>query len=57
MKILTLLCGSLFLLTATTAQSYKPKAGFVPDSATAIKIAEAVLTPVYSEEKIVAIQR
>lgn len=54
MKILTALCGSLFLLTATSAQSYRPKAGFVPDSATAIKIAEAVLTPVYSEDKIVA---
>jgi hypothetical protein len=54
MRILTLLCGCLILLTATIAQSYRPKAGFVPDSATAIKIAEAVLIPVYSEEKIVA---
>lgn len=32
--------------------SYKPQGGFVPDAATAIHIAEAVLTPVYGEEKI-----
>jgi len=49
MKTLTILCGSLFLLTATTGQGYKPKSGFIPDSTTATKIAEAVLTPVYGE--------
>jgi hypothetical protein len=54
MKILAILCGSLFVMTATTAQSYRPKSGFVPDSTTAIKIAEAVLAPVYGEDKIVA---
>jgi hypothetical protein len=54
MKILTILCGSLFLLMTATGQSYKPKSGFVPDSTTAIKIAEAVLAPVYGEKKIVA---
>jgi NTF2 fold immunity protein len=42
----------LLLLTAAHAQSYAPKEGFVPDSATAIKIAEAVLIPVYGKEKI-----
>ncbi len=54
MKTLTILCGSLFLLTATTGQGYKPKSGFIPDSTTATKIAEAVLTPVYGEKNIVA---
>lgn len=31
---------------------YKPKAGYVPDKATAIRIAEAVLIPVYGEKQI-----
>jgi NTF2 fold immunity protein len=35
-------------------QSYVPKGGFVPDPATAVKIAEAVLIPVYGQEKIEA---
>lgn len=30
----------------------KPKNGFVPDKTTAIKIAEAVLIPIYGKEKI-----
>jgi hypothetical protein len=34
------------------AQSYAPKEGFVPDSTTAVKIAEAVLIPVYGKEKV-----
>jgi hypothetical protein len=34
------------------AQSFAPRDGFVPDSATAVKIAEAVLVPVYGREKI-----
>lgn len=32
--------------------SYKPKAGYVPNSETAIKVAEAVLIPVYGEKEI-----
>src|SRR6266566_8069820 len=31
---------------------YKPGAGYVPDSETAVKIAEAVLIPVYGEKKV-----
>src|SRR5215469_10540523 len=31
-----------------------PARGYVPDAATAVKIAEAVLIPVYGEEKIVS---
>jgi hypothetical protein len=32
--------------------SYKPKEGYVPDAITAIKIAEAVLIPIYGEKQI-----
>jgi len=32
--------------------SFKPKDGFVPDAKTAVKIAEAVLVPVYGEKQI-----
>ncbi|MBZ5507634.1 MAG: YbbC/YhhH family protein [Acidobacteriia bacterium] len=30
--------------------SYQPKAGFVPNAETAVKVAEAVLIPVYGEK-------
>jgi hypothetical protein len=40
------------LLAAANAQSYAPKDGFVPDSTTAVTIAEAVLVPVYGKEKV-----
>jgi len=33
-------------------QGYKPDAGFVPDAGTAVKIGEAVLIPVYGQQKI-----
>jgi hypothetical protein len=33
-------------------QGYKPHSGFVPDSSTAVKIAEAVLIPVYGQKLI-----
>jgi len=39
-------------LLAAQAQSNAPTDGFVPDSTTAVKIAEAVLTPVYGQEKV-----
>jgi len=35
-----------------TAAGYKPKAGFVPDSKTAVAVAEAVLIPVYGKEQV-----
>src|ERR1700722_14026305 len=38
----------------TVGQSIKPKDGFVPDSTTAVRIAEAVLAPVYGEKQIEA---
>jgi len=32
--------------------NYKPKEGYVPDEITAVKIAEAVLVPIYGEDVI-----
>jgi hypothetical protein len=42
--------GVLFLVSAQA--QYVPKSGFVPDANTAIKIAEAVLIPVYGEKHV-----
>ena len=36
------------------ADSFHPKAGFVPDRDTAIAVAEAVLTPIYGRDKVQA---
>lgn len=55
MRIHAVLFSILLLTVATfgqTAASYKPPSGFVPDSRTAIAIAEAVLIPVYGKEHI-----
>ena len=44
-------------VTVASSQShsgYKPKDGFVPDQKTAIAVAEAVLAPIYGEQKVVA---
>jgi NTF2 fold immunity protein len=43
---------AILLLGVAQAQSNAPKDGFVPDSTTAVKIAEAVLIPVYGKEKV-----
>jgi NTF2 fold immunity protein of polymorphic toxin system component len=45
-----LLCA--VLCVSGFGQGYKPKSGFVPDSTTAVKIAEAVLIPVYGPKQI-----
>jgi hypothetical protein len=46
-------CFFYFLLVGVgLGQSYKPKPGYVPDSSTAVRIAEAVLIPVYGEKQI-----
>ena len=53
---------ALSLLSAALAaqqpdpQSYKPPRGFVPDSATAVRIAVAVWIPIYGESHIMAEQ-
>jgi hypothetical protein len=36
--------------------SVRPKEGFVPNAETAVKVGEAVLMPVYGEEKIIGEQ-
>jgi len=43
---------SVALLASAFGQGYKPKSGYVPDSRTAVKIAEAVLVPVYGEKQV-----
>jgi hypothetical protein len=51
MRITTVLF-CLFLAAASFGQDAIPKQGYVPDSATALKVAEAVLIPVYGQAKI-----
>lgn len=52
MKILISNCALVLAVTLGLPQNYVPNSGFVPDAKTAIKIAEAVLVPVYGETKI-----
>lgn len=33
-------------------RGYRPAEGFIPDKATAVRVAEAVLTPIYGEKQI-----
>ena len=40
------------MCTVVFAQDYRPPDGYVPDKETAVKIAEAVLTPIYSKKLI-----
>jgi hypothetical protein len=51
MRVIATMC-CLLLSASAFGQGYTPKKGFVPDSSTAIKIAEAVLIPVYGEKQI-----
>jgi hypothetical protein len=50
MRICTVLGFSLLIVTLARGQGYRPKEGYVPDSTTAVKIAEAVLVPVYGKK-------
>jgi hypothetical protein len=52
MKIWTILACAVLLASDLAGQGYKPASGYVPDSKTAAKIAEAVLAPVYGEKQI-----
>ncbi len=56
-KLLYLICICLFIVSIAigyTSQkhSYVPPKGFVPDEQTAMRIAEAIWSPIYGEEKI-----
>jgi NTF2 fold immunity protein len=44
------LCAVLF--ASAFGKGYKPELGYVPDSKTAVRIAEAVLIPVYGEKQV-----
>jgi hypothetical protein len=46
------LCFWAVQLDGQAPHRYRPKKGFVPDAETAVKIAEAVLVPVYGEQDI-----
>jgi NTF2 fold immunity protein len=52
MRIRTALGFSLSIVTLALGQNFLPKEGYVPDSTTAVKIAEAVLVPVYGKKQI-----
>jgi hypothetical protein len=52
MKPWAILACTVLLALELAGQGYKPASGYVPDSKTAVKIAEAVLTPVYGEKQI-----
>jgi hypothetical protein len=46
------MAGCLALALDASPTGFIPKNGYVPDEATAIKIAEAVLIPIYGREQI-----
>ena len=50
-SLATLSCAFVFVAFAF-GQGYKPPSGYVPDSGTAVQIAEAVLIPVYGKKQI-----
>jgi NTF2 fold immunity protein len=52
MKTWAILACTVLFASALFGQGYKPKSGYVPDSKTAVRIAEAVLAPVYGEKHI-----
>jgi hypothetical protein len=57
LRIIAVACVAAFAssgIAQTTADSYKPPRGYVPDEATAIKIAIAVWEPIYGADKIAA---
>jgi len=52
MKTWAILACGVLLSSRLAGQGYQPASGYVPDSKTAVKIAEAVLIPVYGEKQI-----
>jgi len=53
---LILACFTAFCASSlfAEAETFKPKDGFIPDEKTAIRVAEAVLSPIYGEDKIIS---
>jgi hypothetical protein len=43
---------TLLLCSVSLAQAPAPKGGFIPDEQTAIKVAEAILSPIYGDKQI-----
>jgi hypothetical protein len=52
MRIGVLSCLTLLVVSLAFAQAHTPEQGYVPDSETAVQIAEAVLVPVYGKKHI-----
>ena len=52
MKCSAILFCACVVVTAVLAEGYRPPSGYVPDSGTAVQIAEAVLIPVYGKKQI-----
>jgi NTF2 fold immunity protein len=52
MKMYAVLACALIPVTLAVGQGYRPPSGYVPDSATAVQIAEAVLVPIYGKKQI-----
>jgi hypothetical protein len=52
---ITVLAGGLSVMKSVAAtHSHVPKNGFVPDKETAIRVAEAILVPIYGEKQVAA---
>lgn len=52
MRTRAVLCLTLLFVPLVFGQGYPPKEGYVPDSDTAVRIAEAVLIPIYGKRQI-----
>jgi hypothetical protein len=52
MRICAAFCLTLLIASLVLGQGNKPEQGYVPNSETAVQIAEAVLVPVYGRQKI-----
>ena len=52
MRNFTITFSTLILMTSALCQGNRPPRDYVPDSATAVRIAEAVLIPVYGQKQV-----
>ena len=57
LSLAIIILSTSIVLAGQNKHSYKPKDGYVPNSATAIKIAEAVLIPIYGERMLMKTNR